>query len=105
MRPEKANALINKAIQDALSGNVESLYKSEFLSACYKLLLKLKIELPEECWKEYSEHKTSVKDYDGVRLQLFYISDRFNAPNRLKWLIFGVNNRLFNKENITDKQK
>lgn len=37
----------------------------------------------------------SYGDYNDPYNTLHYISDRFNAPNRLQWLKYGIEHKLF----------
>jgi hypothetical protein len=101
MRPEKAKIVIENAIKAALSGDINPLYECNFLKAVNKLMEKLKVELAES-WFEYDIYQPTLKDYGSIQNELFYISDRFNTPHRLKWLSFGVDNNQFNRTNVTE---
>jgi hypothetical protein len=99
MRPEKAKQLIDNAIQKALLGECSLLYKCDLTVAINKLMEKLKVELSGS-WSEYNKYEPTDNDYNSMVNELFYISDRFNVPHRLKWLRFGIENKLFNSKSL-----
>lgn len=101
MRPEKARGVIRNAITVYLHNRDPSMLDNpSFLTAIDKLMSKLKIELGES-FGDYNKWSPANKDYDGIRHEMGYISDRFNTPARLKWLRYGAVNKLFTSNSMS----
>lgn len=103
MRPEKAWRVIEKSIKKAIKGDVSTLYTKETWLALNKLLSRLKVELADSFDEHYDHYKPESKEYVETLNELVYISDRFNAPHRVKWLMFGIENKLFNLQSVTEE--
>lgn len=100
MRPQKARNTVSIAIHSALCGDASRLYATETKTALHKLLQKLKVELAESYDEHYDYYTPKLEEYDTQREELHYISDRFNAPHRIKFLLFGIERNLFTNEKL-----
>jgi hypothetical protein len=80
VRPEKANYLVQKAIDNCLQHGSFS-YLQHVKTELNKLLeITIKEEYPYECDSYY--------DDDRSINTLMYISDRWRCTGRIKWLLF-----------------
>jgi hypothetical protein len=101
MRPQKAWRVVEASIKNAIKGDVTTLYTKQTWLALNKLLDKLKVELADSFGEHYNHYNPESKEYIEARNELVYISDRFNAPHRVKWLMFGIENKLFTLKSVT----
>ena len=83
MRPKKAEKFISKAIVRWLHGNPQSLRDClPILKREYKRKGELDLRTGEETYGYYSQ--------ESIRNHMSYISDRWRAKFRIRWLIDGI---------------
>ena len=101
MRPEKASNIINNAIQLYLKGDKTAMYKRDTLQALNKMFMKQVIWHENHGYNFEEMYNTDVdidNEYDTedyINGHMMYISDRWNAPQRLQWLITGIQEKKF----------
>ena len=100
MRPEKASNIINNAIQLYLNGDKTAMYKKDTLRALNKMFMKQVIwhENHGYDFEKIVNYDPNVDDYGSekdINGHMMYISDRWNAPQRLHWLITGIQEKKF----------
>jgi len=94
-RPEKARRIIRRTIERYLNDELTAVYIPEMIRAVYVLQAKQ--------YKWHKEHGYPMSDYcpdlntdfESVGSEMEYISDRFDAPQRLAWLATGIEEELF----------
>ena len=90
MRPEKANYLVQKAIDNCLQHGSFSYLQSVKTALAELLERAIKDEYPHEC--------NSYYDDDRSINTLMYISDRWCCTGRIKWLLFLCDGALVREE-------
>jgi len=95
MRPETARRIINATIQRYLNDEPTAIYIPNMIRALNKMYAKQAIWHHEHgycCYDDYDYDYTPDLDTDylSIKDEMFYISDRWNSPQRLSWLISGI---------------
>jgi len=98
MRPEKARRVINHTIARYLDDEPTAIYIPDMLKALKKMYCKQIIWHKNRGYdfsSMYDYIPNAEKDYQSVKRELEYISDRWDAPHRLQWMITGIEEHKF----------
>jgi len=98
MRPESARQLINNTIQHYLNNKTADIYNPVMIRALNKMYCKQVIWHKNRGYdfsSMYDYTPDLTINYNSIKNEMFYISDRWNSPQRLQWLITGIENKLF----------
>jgi len=95
MTPETAKRIIDRTIERYMNKEPKAIYIPDMLVALKTMYVKQVIWHKEHDYP-YSDYSPDLDtDYDNVDGEIFYISDRWNSPQRLQWLITGIEENKF----------
>jgi len=96
MRPEKARQIINNTIQRYMNDEPTAIYIPDMKRALNKMYMK-QVLWHEKNGYDFAEmyDPENIAPYGNVEGEMFYISDRWNNPTRLQWLITGIDENKF----------
>ena len=95
MRPEKAHRIVRRTIERYLNDEPTAMYIPDMLRAVYVLQAKQAIWDHAHDYPASDYTPNTETDYESIKGEMEYISDRFNAPQRLAWLAVGIEEELF----------
>jgi len=96
MRPETATRTINRTIERVLNNELTAIYIPDMIVALKAMYCKQAIWHKEHGYDFADDYTPDLEtDYENVLGEIMYISDRWNSPQRLQWLITGIEERKF----------
>ena len=96
MRPEKAKQIINRTILRYLDDEPTSMYLPDMIRALNTMYCKQAIWHKDHGYEFNDDYTPDLDtDYKNIENEMFYISDRWNNPQRLSWIIFGIEENKF----------
>ena len=96
MRPETATRVIDRTIKRFMNDEPTAIYIPDMLVALKAMYVKQAIWHKDHGYDFSSDYTPDLDtDYENVEGEIMYISDRWNSPQRLQWLITGIEERKF----------
>jgi len=96
MRPETAKRTIDCTIERFLNDEPTAIYIPDMIRALNIMYCKQAIWHKDHGYDFNDDYLPDLEtDYENIENEMMYISDRWNSPQRLQWLITGIEERKF----------